>query len=387
MLVSRQLPLPPARLAALADGESIYGTEDGGADSALITNDAAAPALVLSWSGRPTIVAGRFALAGGTTGGLFLPRYASGSLASIAVKAEGLTVWNDTTHLPNFWNGTTWIAGDGSGGIAMPNPGAGTLLSVPYSNAAGAYLLSPAPGNNPNLALAVNDAGNALQWRRYMPAELVYGVNYLPQNTGQYLGANDGTTTYAVYGQGAYVGQGSNILKMRAKISPTADDTQLSVGSSDGFYGAMEVWATGKAFYVYPASNLASPRNYWLKVDDTELVATVPVENRAGNRIVAGASVTLPLPVGKNAATYFVVITGDNGADSQYVLPAIISMVRSDGGTITGSFTPLPSHPPTAPGWVTEPVVDPGTNSCVITLDPGGATWRTTVQALALTAV
>lgn len=386
MLVSRQLPLPPARLAALADGESIYGTEDGGADSALMTNDAAAPALVLSWSGRPTVVAGRFALAPGVNGGLALPRYASGSFSSIAAKVEGLAVWNDTTHLPNFWNGSAWIAGDGAGGIAMPDPGSGTLLSVPYSNAAGAYLLSPAPGNNPNLALAVNDAGNALQWRRYMPAELVYGVNYLPQNTGQYLGANDGTITYAIYGQGAYVGQGSNIFKVRAKLSPTADDTQLSVGSSDGFYGAMEVWATGKAFYVYPASNLASPRNYWLKVDDTSMVANVPMDVRAGDVIINGDEVTLSLPAGKTAAVYEVVFTGNNGADARYVLPAVIVVTRDDGGAITGNMTPLPSWPLTPPAWVTEPELNDGVNSVVITLTAVG-TWQTTVRTKALTTI
>lgn len=386
MIVSRQLPLPPARLAALADGESIYGTEDGGADSALITNDAAAPALVLSWSGRPTVVAGRLGLASGVNGGLFLPRYASGSLAGITAKAEGLTVWNDTTHLPNFWNGTTWIAGDGSGGIAMPDPGAGTLLSVPYSNAAGAYLLSPAPGGNVNTALAVNDAGNALQWRRYMPATLVYGTNFLPQNTGQLLNANDGTTTFSVYGQEAYVGQGSNILKMRAKLSPTADDTQLSVGSSDGFYGAMEVWATGKAFYVYHASNLTSPRNYWLKVDDTSMVANVPMDVRAGDVIIHGDEVTLSLPAGKSAAVYEVVFTGNNGADARYVLPAVITVTRSDGGTITGNMTPLPSWPLTPPGWVTEPELNDGVNSVIITLTAAG-TWQTTVRTKALTSV
>lgn len=219
----------------------------------------------------------------------------------------------------------------------------------------------------------------------YMPASLIYGTYFLPQNTGQYLGANDGTITYAIYGQGAYVGQGSNIFKVRAKLSPTADPTQLSVGSSDGYYGPMEVWATGKGFYVHSASNLTSPRNYWWMVDDTVMVSNVPQDIRAGDVVISGSTVTLSMPAGKNAAVYEVVITGNNGLDARYVLPGIITVSRNDAGTIDGTFTPLPSWPLVAPGWVTTPVLATSTNSVVITLAPGGATWRTTVRTKALT--
>ena len=237
------------------------------------------------------------------------------------------------------------------------------------------------------MALAVNDAGNALQWRRYMPATLVYGTNFLPKDTGLYIGANDGTATFSVYGQGAYVSQGSTILKLRSKLSPTADPTQLQVGSSDGYYGAMEVWAAGKGFYVYSGSNLSTPRSFWWMVDDVAMVSNVPIDSRAGDVVINGDTVTLALPVGKSAACYEVVITGNDGSDARYVLPAIISMVRRDDGTIEGTLTPLPSHPATAPAWVTEPVVDSGTNSAVITLAPSSATWRTSVRARALTNV
>ena len=153
-------------------------------------------------------------------------------------------------------------------------PAPGSFPAVPYSPlGGGSYVLSPSTGGA-NLALATNDAVNALQWRRYMPAELIYGVNYLPQNTGQYLGANDGTITYVMYGQGAYVGQGSNVFKVRAKLSPTADPTRLYLGSVDGFYGPMEVRAVGASFHA-AGSDAGAP---WMAVDATRMSLNVPAK-------------------------------------------------------------------------------------------------------------
>lgn len=131
MLVSRPLALAPARLAALADGESIYGTESGSADSALLTNDATTPALIIGAAGRSTIVAGRLGLASGSNGGLFLPRYESGDLNGITVRTEGLTAWNNTTHLPNFWSGSDWITWP----VSLHT--SGTLAERPVSPVAG----------------------------------------------------------------------------------------------------------------------------------------------------------------------------------------------------------------------------------------------------------
>lgn len=220
----------------------------------------------------------------------------------------------------------------------------------------------------------------------YMPATLLYGTYFLPQHTGQLLNANDGTVTYTAYGQSGYAGQGSTLFKMRAKLSPTADPTQLSVGSSDGYYGAMEVWATGKGLYVHHGTNLTTPRSFWWMVDDVAMICNVPIDSRAGDVIVSGDEVTLALPVGKSTAVYEVVFTGNNGSDARYVLPAIITVTRSDAGVITGNMTPLPSWPLTPPGWVTEPELNDGVNSIVITLTDAG-TWQTTVRTKALTSV
>lgn len=120
MLVSRPTAVPPSRVATLADGESIYGTDDGTADSPLLTNDASGPSVIIGDVTRPTVTASRLTVAGGDKGGLALPQYATGELSGVTGKPEGLLSWNRTTHLPTVWNGTTWVALRGPVPVAIP---------------------------------------------------------------------------------------------------------------------------------------------------------------------------------------------------------------------------------------------------------------------------
>ena len=122
-------------------------------------------------------------------------------------------------------------------------------------------------------------------------------------------------------------------------------------------------------------------------VDDVAMVSNVPMDVRAGDVVVSGASVTLPFPAGKTVMCYELVITGNNGSNARFVLPATVTCIRQDDGTILGDINFEPGFPGTLPGWVTAPVADTGVNSVIVTLAPGGATWRTSVRAKALTNV
>ena len=153
----------------------------------------------------------------------------------------------------------------------LPAPGA--FSAVPYSpSGGGAYALS-GTSSTPGLALGINDAANALEYRRYMPAERIFGVDHVPKDWGWAMVNEAYTATFRIHGQSAYV-TNSILMKFEGTLS------RYTLGSTDGDFGALDMWLVGGSFRVAASTGAAFP---WMQVTAARFALTVPLKLPAFN--------------------------------------------------------------------------------------------------------
>lgn len=96
--------------------------------------------------GTPTPAASALLTMVSTTQGLLPPRMTTTQRDAISSPAEGLFIYNTTTHVTNYWNGSAWVTGGGTYGLTVATTtitsGSNTKVLFNNSGVVGEYTIT-----------------------------------------------------------------------------------------------------------------------------------------------------------------------------------------------------------------------------------------------------
>ena len=167
----------------------------------------------ISGGGNITLVASAVLQADSTTRGFLPPRMTTTEKNAIATPAAGLVVYDSTTNVPNYYDGTSWVAMGGGGGASIYTAD-GTLTSNRTVSSGGFSLVfNPQTAFVTTLSAATNDSTTALVSQN----TLSYASGFSSTNIGSVYGAVAGINLQTFAGSATF--EQANLATAAASVN------------------------------------------------------------------------------------------------------------------------------------------------------------------------